>query len=116
MSLLNLTPHTIKVMTHYGELYEFEPCGTVARVSTTSKVLSQDVCPGFVVNVTEYGNVEGIPEAGTEQFLVSAMVLDRLGSEYSGWAFAPDTGPSAVRNDKGHVDYVVQLKTVPQPF
>ena len=112
MSLLNLTPHTIKVMTHYGELYEFEPSGTVARVSTTSKVLDQNVCPGFTVNVTVFSNVEGIPEAGTEQFLVSAMVLDRLGSEYSGWAFAPDTGPSCVRDSNGFVGHVTQLKTV----
>lgn len=67
---------------------------------------------GIPVVVTNYGDVENVPPAGTEKFLVSAMVLARLGSEYRGWAFAPDTGATAIRNDKGQIEAVTQLVTV----
>ena len=107
----NLTPHAISVLnTTTKEVDTFQPSGTLARVGVTSSAVESSL--PYSVGVTTYGEVEGIPAAGTEPFLVSAMVLDRLGTEYHGWAFAPDTGPSAVRNDKGHIVHVVALKTV----
>lgn len=107
----NLTPHAIKVLSSVtGEVVSYEPSGTMARVSTSTVLIGQ--VNGFPIYRTEYGTVEGVPAAGTEKFLVSAMVLAQLGEEYSGWAFAPRTDGSAVRNDKGHIDYVVGLVTV----
>lgn len=109
--MLNLTPHSISVFNRVtGEVDTFPPSGTLARVSTESKGINH-VLP-YSVGVTTYGEVEGIPAVYGEVFLVSAMVLDRLDSAYHGQAFAPDTGPSAVRNEKGHVVHVVALKTV----
>ena len=111
----NLTPHAIRVMNKNNQVITFEPSGVQARVSVQTLEVHTDSFD-FPVVETTYGDVEGIGKPNEGPYLVSAMVLDRLGPEYSGWAFAPDTGSSAVRNDKGHVDYVVQLKTVPQPF
>lgn len=109
--MLNLTPHAIKVLSNVtGEVVTFQPSGDLARVSTSTVLVGQ--VDGFPIYRTEYGAVEGVPAAGTEKFLVSAMVLAQLGEEYSGWAFAPRTDGSAVRNDKGHIDYVVGLVTV----
>lgn len=109
--MINLTPHAISVLNHVtGVVDTFPPSGKNARVGVTSSEVESSL--PYAVGVTTYGAVEGIPAAGAETFLVSAMVLDRLGSEYHGWAFAPDTGPSAVRNDKGHIVHVVALKTV----
>lgn len=109
--MLNLTPHAISILNNAtGVVDTFTPSGVLARVGVTSSVVESPL--PYAVGVTTYGAVEGIPAPGTEHFLVSAMVLDRLGSEYHGWAFAPDTGPSAIRNDKGHIVHVVALKTV----
>ena len=107
----NLTPHAINVLSNAtGEVVTFQPSGDLARVATSTVLVGQ--IDGFAIYCTQYGEVEGVPAAGTEKFLVSAMVLAQLGEEYSGWAFAPRTDGSAVRNDKGHIDYVVGLVTV----
>lgn len=107
----NLTPHAINILSSVtGEVVTFQPSGDLARVSTSTVLVGQ--VDGFPIYRTQYGEVEGVPAAGTEKFLVSAMVLAQLGEEYSGWAFAPRTDGSAVRNDKGHIDYVVGLVTV----
>ena len=109
--MINLTPHAIKVLSNAtGEVVEYPASGVLARVSTSTVLIGQ--IDGMAIYRTEYGAVEGVPAAGTERFLVSAMVLAQLGEEYSGWAFAPRTDGSAVRNDKGHIDYVVGLVTV----
>ena len=39
------------------------------------------------------------------------MVLDALDSSYSGTAFAPDTGSTAIRNEKGHITMVTRVVT-----
>lgn len=103
--MLNLTPHAITV----GSTI-IEPSGTLARVSMTEEV-THLVVLGVPVITRKAGSVTGIPEVGGEQFLVSSMVLDALGSEYAGQAFAPDTGSTAIRNEKGHIVSVTQLVT-----
>ena len=109
--MINLTPHAISVLSvATGEVVTFPPSGDLARVATSSVLLGQ--IDGFPIYCTEYGKVEGVPEAGTEKFIVSAMVLDQLGAEYAGWAFAPKTDASAVRNEKGHIVHVVGLNTI----
>lgn len=109
--MINLTPHAIKVLSNAtGEVVEYPASGVLARVSTSTVLVGQ--VDGFPIYRTEYGAVEGVPAAGTERFLVSAMVLAQLGQEYSGWAFAPRTDGTAVRNEKGHIVHVVGLVTV----
>ena len=109
--MINLTPHAIKVLSNAtGEVVEYPASGVLARVSTSTVLIGQ--IDGMAIYRTEYGAVEGIPAPGTEKFLVSAMVLGRLGQEYSGWAFAPRTDGSAVRLPNGQIDYVVGLVTV----
>ena len=109
--MLNLTPHAIAVLNQITEeVVTFPASGTLARVATETTLVAQ--VEGFPIYRTTYGKVEGVPEAGTEMFLVSAMVLAQLGEEYTGWAFAPKTDGTAVRNDKGHIVHVVGLVTV----
>ena len=117
--MLNLTPHEIIVVEENGdEIASFPASGVVARVSVTEKVTGMLRFDGIPVDVisSDFGEVEGLPSLsdleGHERFLVSSMVLDRLGSEWSGIAFAPDTGKSAVRNEKNHIVGVTRLRTV----
>ncbi|MEG0365569.1 MAG: hypothetical protein RR585_01945 [Coprobacillus sp.] len=66
------------------------------------------------IMVKQIGKVVDVPlsEEGV-QFLVSAMVLAELGSEYHNIAFAPDTGATAIRNVGGYILGVTRLCTVP---
>ncbi len=112
--MLNLTPHAIQFQTADGSVVSFPPSGVVARVSTST--VAAGVVPGtdFPAIKTVYGAVEGVPALPCEPFLVSGLVLGRLGSEYSGVAFAPATGPQdgAIRNEKGHITAVTRFVTV----
>ena len=102
--MLNLTPHAINVN---GVTYE--PSGTVARVETDETF----VCcldDGTQVISRKPGKVVGLPDYETT-ILVSSMVLDALDYEWTCRAFAPDTGSTAIRNDKGHIDMVTRLVT-----
>ena len=114
--MINLTPHAINFQAQDGTVVTFQPSGTVARVATstveagTVTVLVQAI----PVIKTVYGEVTDVPKLPCEPFLVSGMVLGQLGSEYSGIAFAPATGPQdgAIRNDKGHIVAVTKFVTV----
>lgn len=100
MPLRNLTPHSITVsnLTDNGRI-TFEPSGTVACVSTHTRVVG--TIDGDIPVVEKiYGEVENVPELPCDPFLVSSMVLDRLPKEYGGVAFSPDTGLGALRDDK----------------
>ena len=115
--MINLTPHTINVVDGVdGEtLVAILASGQVARVATTPLTLGTLGLPGGVVvpvTSTLYGDVTGIPAPGGEKLIVSSVVLDSLGPEYRGQAFAPDTGPTAVRKDDGQVIAVRQFRTV----
>lgn len=111
----NLTPHSITISNlTTGIEHTFEPSGTIARVSTTSENIGFCQSTGVVVGRTVYGEVEGIGSPEDGPVLVSALVLGRLGPEWSGIAFAPGTGPNdnPIRNSQGHIEAVTCLITV----
>ena len=117
--MINLTPHEIVIVEQDGaEIASFPASGVVARVSVTEKVTGIQYFGGIPVDIitSAFGEVEGLPTLseleGHERFLVSSMVLDRLGPEWSGIAFAPDTGKSAVRNAQNQIIGVTRLRTV----
>ena len=117
--MINLTPHEIAIVEQDGaEIASFPASGVVARVAVIEKVTGMLRFDGIPVDVisSDFGEVEGLPALsdleGHERFLVSSMVLDRLGSEWSGIAFAPDTGKSAVRNAQNQIIGVTRLRTV----
>lgn len=117
--MINLTPHEIAIVEENGdEIASFPASGVIARVSVTEKVTGMLRFDGIPVDIisSAFGEVEGLPSLsdleGHERYLVSSMVLDRLGPEWSGIAFAPDTGKSAVRNAQNQIVGVTRLRTV----
>lgn len=120
MRLLNLTPHAIVVMNSEGEeIISFPASGKIARVKTSSKgigTFSFDNEFVAIVKNKQEGFID-LPypeeiEGEYDGILVSSMVLDALPLEYRKLAFAPDTGATAVRNEKGHIVGVTQLRTI----
>ena len=111
----NLTPHAIVIRTIMNGDKVFQPSGEVARVSTNTEVVTINHLGTDIIR-TVYGEVEGLgsPSDYPEGVLVSGLVLSRLGSEWTGIAFAPATGPDqgVIRNDKGQIIAVTKLVTV----
>lgn len=111
MKIINLTPHAISIRHADGSTLTVPADGTVARVSV--QAVQTAPVAGIPTVVNSYGAVEGLRPANTYPsgtvVLVSAMVLSRLGTEYAGLVYAPDTGATAIRNAAGQIEAVTQL-------
>lgn len=126
--MINLTPHAITIRTTSGDV-TIQPSGVVARVATIDAVVGQitvgwlcqhsgEILPvpvsGYEVELTtdlvetQFGNVIGLPEDTNTPVLVSALVLGAVKGRPN--TFAPDTGDTAVRNEKGQIVAVTRLK------
>lgn len=115
MNIINTTPHEINIRLLQGTL-AIPPSGTIARVAV--EAVPTWAVDGIPVTVQQYGEVEGLPLAleipEDTIYLVSGLVLSRLGSEYQGKVFAPDTSPAgAVRNESGQIIGVKGLVGIP---
>ena len=126
--MINLTPHAIVIQIikkGYSEKITIPPSGTVARVVHHENFLNKitlegesvDVISRTAVNITGLPPVEcdeltGLPIGHVEPVIVSSMVLDAM-KQAGGYdeypAYAPDTGVTAIRNEKGHIVAVTRL-------
>ena len=98
----NYTPHSIVVQ----GLGTFESSG-IARVETTQKVVGN--LAGIYLVQTEFGQVVGLPEMEKGTYIiVSAMVLSALNGSRAD-VIAPDTGNTAIRNEKGQIIAVTRF-------
>ncbi len=119
--MINLTPHAITLKCADGSEVTFQPSGMARVVTIESIVGTRDVWPHGKTEVDEQGNstgsripvirrvlgeAEGLPEEGIE-CLVSAMVLSSVPGRKG--VYAPDSGPTAIRNEKGQVVAVTRL-------
>lgn len=117
--MLNQTPHDITIIKADSSTVTIPKSAdlTPARVATTQVVVGTHPTAGVDTVRTEYGAVENLVDLETAKqaggVLVSALVLGRLGAEWSGVAFAPDTSPTGiVRDENGQILGVKQLVTV----
>lgn len=100
--MINLTHQAITIQSETVAV-TFQPSGTVARVATTEVVVGES--HGVPIVTRTFGEPEGLPEEGTE-CLVSALVLGAVPGRKG--VFAPDTGPTAVR-ENGQLIAVTRL-------
>lgn len=104
---INLTPHDIVVVSACdNSRTSIPPSGTVARVSTTECVVG--VCPATGAPIVQrtLGDVTGLPPEGTP-CIVSAMVAAAVPGRRG--VFAPDSGSTAIRDERGLVVAVTRL-------
>ena len=100
--MINLTHQAITIQTPTGAV-TIQPSGSIARVTTTEVVVGES--HGVPVVTRTFGEPEGLPEEGTE-CLVSGLVLAAVPGRKG--VFAPDTGPTAVR-ENGQIIAVTRL-------
>jgi len=107
---INLTPHAITINADGIDAITVQPSGFLARV-TVEEVIA-GTRHGFPVITRKAGAVDfGGVFAPDATLLVSSMVLDAIPADHAlaGQCFAPDTGTTAQRNDKGHIVSVSRL-------
>ncbi len=113
MALINLTPHPIVVRTD-GVDITIPASGQVARVTSQQELASQIDVYGLTIPVqrTTFGQVDGLPDPKPNTiYIVSSLVLGALkGSRPD--VVAPDTGPTAIRNDNGQIVAVTRFQVV----
>lgn len=108
MEIINLTPHNITIRATDGDII-VPPSGTVARVFTRERDVSKTspLDKKIPVVAREFGEAEGIPDPKEDTiYLVSAMVASATLRDD---VFAPDTGPTAIRNENGQIEAVTRL-------
>jgi hypothetical protein len=105
MNFINCTPHEIRIETPEG-VVAFPKSGIIPRVGETLDAAG--TIGGIKAVTPQRGIVEGLPgfEKGTI-LIVSRMVFDKCPNRRD--VVAPDTGPTAVRNDRGFVDHVTEV-------
>ncbi|MFA7169195.1 MAG: hypothetical protein WC096_09860 [Sphaerochaetaceae bacterium] len=106
MKIENLTPHPIVIRSQDGTEVTIPPSGIVARVSTTDEVVGTCSITGAPIIKRVFGEVTGLPTGGNP-CLVSALVLSAVPGRAG--VYAPDTGPTAIRNDAGQITAVTRL-------
>jgi len=102
---LNLTPHTVAIVVD-GETISL-PSSGIARVRTL-ETPAGDI-EGIPTIKRTFGKVQGIPdpEEGVT-IIVSSMVLSAMEENRSD-VVAPDTGPTAIRDEQGRIQAVTRL-------
>ena len=87
-NIINLTPHSVNIISDNGNVITFEPSGTVARCS------QKTVVTGNINNIpltkTSFGDVIDLPNPQSDTiFIVSRLVINAC----------PDRGDLVVPND-----------------
>lgn len=104
MKLINCTPHELVIN---GQTYK--PSGVVPRIKKTP--VSAGTINSIPAVWEKAGEVENLPDPQEGVlYIVSAMVFDNTPRKD---VVAPDTGPTAQRNDKGHITGVTQIRVKP---
>lgn len=105
--MINLTPHPINLADEAGNIVAtIPPSGTVARVQTASVEVVRLM--GFPINRTTFGEVTGLPDPVEGVYYVASTLVAQAAKRSD--VVAPDTGPTAVRQD-GQVKAVRGFQT-----
>lgn len=108
MPIINLTEWTVRLADENGEVYTtFEPAERNLTVHTKGDEIEVDGTP---LEVTQVTSIEGLPqpEDGTYYIVPEPVVMLLNRSDL----VAPDTGPSAIRNNDGSVHAVRRLYSI----
>lgn len=100
----NRTPHEIVLRLPDGTERVYPPCGVVARVATYDEHF--DSIDGVPIITRIYDMPTGMPD-DDRPVLVSALVAAACPNRRG--VYSPDTGPTAIRDDRGQIVAVTQL-------
>jgi hypothetical protein len=114
MKLINKLDHDCVIQNVNGEIVTLPGAGkgNGARVETPlrERIQHSFECGEFHSLERSMGDIVGLPSQEDGVFyVVSSMVLDAAKAQGRRDCFAPDSGASAIKNEKVHVQHVIQL-------
>ena len=105
MQLINLTPHPITIQPSGAQPITIPVSGRIARLDSSQETDASVV--GVPVVTTRFGRVIGLPEPSPNKvYIVSSLVAQHVRRPD---VLAPDTGPTAIRQD-GQIVAVTRLQ------
>jgi len=112
--LINLTPHTINIVSQEGKEFNIPPSGQVLRVAQRLSQTAPLFLEAGKVDTWAFEGFEEVklpPQEEGKIYLVSLPTLIALKAQGVRRIdiVAPDTGRGAIRNDKGQVVAVRRL-------
>ena len=108
MPIINLTNLTVRLADDQDEVYAtFEPAGTALRLQTAA---DENIVEGVPIDVTRLVSVEGLPDPDEGTYYIVPQPVAHAYNRPD--LVTPDTGPSAIRNEKGEVYAVRRLFSV----
>ena len=94
-NIINLTPHTVKVVNDKNEVIREYTSAGIARAATTAEVVAE--VDGIPVRKTVFGEVQGLPDPQPDTFYIVSMVVAQAVRRHD--VIAPDSGPTAYREN-----------------
>ena|SRR5215469_12010824 len=94
--IVNLTPHTVKVVNSDNQIIREYPSQGIARISTSAQAIGE--VDGVQISQTVFGEIVGLPESDGESVFIVSMPVAQACRERDD-VLAPDTGPSAYREN-----------------
>lgn len=114
MKLVNVTPHEIVIRPTDGQEIRLPPSGTVARVDTVQQDAGLAIVDDALITIvsTRFGNIVDLPppEEGV-LYVASTLVAQAAAERGRRDVVAPDTGPTAIRDEAGRIVAVRRLQT-----
>ena len=106
--LVNLTKHDVIVVTE-TQTIRIPPSGQVARVR--AEQLKVGEVSGIPIVSTEFNEIVGLPEPRKDViYIASTLVAQAASRQGRHDVVAPDTGPTAIRDDDGNIVAVRRLQ------
>ena len=97
MTIINLTPHDVKICNDGGEVVATYPkSGTVARVATNKQIIGE--IDGVVIKAVSYGAIDNLPTPADGVVYIVSMVVAQAARGRSDLV-SPDTAPDAAVRD-----------------
>lgn len=107
---VNCTQHPLKYKNDKGEVITLEPSGNVARLEETEEQVTEYL--GVPMVAKKYSEIMDLPapEEGT-MYVVSGLIKQQndISQNPRTDLIVPNSGKTAVRTEKGFVDYVVSF-------
>jgi hypothetical protein len=114
MVIINCTPHSIRLVNPDNDMNgtTYEPSGIVPRLSVSSVTVDKEY-EGYPVVRAQVGDVDGLPNPQPGVLYIVSTMVAQAAKRHD--VLSPDTGKTAIRDEKGQIIAVTQFQSFTEP-